>query len=114
MMRLSIITVLCLPAAEGRNLLRRTANSTKLLTDLSVISQYWGEISPYSDNAADYFGVEDAGIPSGCQLEQAHSLQRHANRFPTSGADDGGNDERFAQKVTNFTSPHPAKFTRPL
>lgn len=113
-MRLLFSTPLLLMATEGRNIPRQSANSTELLTDLSIISQYWGEISPYSDNAAGYFGVEEVGIPSGCQLEQTHLLQRHANRFPTSGDDDGGNDERFAQKVTNFTSIHTGIFTGPL
>ncbi|CAD6588651.1 MAG: hypothetical protein ASARMPREDX12_003398 [Alectoria sarmentosa] len=113
-MHLFIVTAWFLAAAEARNIPRQTTNSTKLLTDLTTISQYWGEISPYSDNPADYFGVQDAGLPSGCQLEQAHSLQRHANRFPTSGDDDGGNDERFAQKVTNFTSAQSGMFTGPL
>ena len=114
MMRLFAFAAAFLSAADARSIRRRTANSTQLLTDLSAISRYWGEISPYSDNAADYFGVQDVGIPSGCQLEQAHLLQRHANRFPTGGDDDGGNDERFAQKVTNFTSAHTGKFTGPL
>ena len=54
-----------------------------LLTDVSKISQYWGQISPYFDNPENYFGVGDVGLPLGCQVEQAHLLQRHANRFPT-------------------------------
>ena len=62
---------------------KRRTEEVQLLTDLVAISQYWGEISPYSDNAENYFGVEDVGLPSGCQVEQAHLLQRHANRFPT-------------------------------
>ena len=50
-----------------------------------------------------------------CQIEQAHSLQRHAQRFPTSSFDDGLNDENFAAKVLNFTKANPnAKFTGPL
>ena len=109
-----IITALLLTAVRARNVPRQTAKSTKLLTDVSAISNYWGEISPYSDNEPGYFGVQYAGIPSGCQLEQAHLLQRHANRFPTSGADDGGNNERLAQKVANFTSAYTGKFTAPL
>lgn len=85
-----------------------SSTSAKLLTDLNIISQYWGQISPYFDNSPKYFGVQDVGLPSGCQIEQAHLLQRHANRFPTGGNDDGGNDERFAQKVVNFTKAHPS------
>ena len=75
-----------------------------LLTDLSVISRHWGQISPYADNDDTHFGVEHVGLPDGCAIEQAHSLQRHAQRFPTSFYDDGSNDERFAQKVLNFTT----------
>lgn len=107
-------TFLTLAISEARHLPRQASASANLLTDLSTISQYWGEITPYSDNAENYFGVEDVGVPSGCQIEQAHLLQRHANRFPTSGADDGGNDERFAGKVVNFTTSSSALFTGPL
>ncbi|MCJ1456883.1 hypothetical protein MMC28_007249 [Mycoblastus sanguinarius] len=113
-MRSIIGTFLLLTISEAHNLPRQTSNSTTLLTDLSTISQYWGQISPYSDNPESYFGVEDVGLPSGCQVEQAHLLQRHANRFPTGGDDDGGNDERFAQKVKNFTSAYSTSFTGPL
>jgi len=91
------------------------STNTTLLTDLSVISQYWGQISTYQDNAETYFGVDDVGLPDGCQIEQVHSLQRHAQRFPTSEFDDGLNDENFAAKVMNFTKANPgAKFTGPL
>lgn len=64
-------------------------NSTKLLTDIDVISEYWGQISPYRDNTENYFGVNYTGLPTGCQVEQAHLLQRHAQRFPTGGETDG-------------------------
>ncbi|KAK3678509.1 hypothetical protein LTR78_001806 [Recurvomyces mirabilis] len=91
------------------------AINTTLLTDINVISQYWGQISPYRDNDDNYFDVQDVGLPHGCQIEQAHTLQRHAQRFPTSSFDDGINDENFAAKVKNFTSANPnAKFTGPL
>jgi hypothetical protein len=100
------------PAPRER---RQTPSSTALLTDLSIISSHWGQLSPYADNAENYFGVQDVGLPNGCQLEQAHSLQRHANRFPTSSFDDGGNDDNFGGKVTNWTSANPTrKFTGPL
>jgi hypothetical protein len=85
------------------------AAQVQLLTDLSVISRYWGQVSPYADNAENAFGVSAVGLPAGCQVEQAHLLQRHANRFPTSTYDDGANDERFAAKVKNYTG-----FTGPL
>jgi hypothetical protein len=28
-----------------------------LLTDISIISRYWGQISPYVDNPDDYVGL---------------------------------------------------------
>lgn len=90
-------------------------SGSDILTDIDEISQYWGQISTYRDNDEDYFGVNNVGIPDGCQLEQAHSLQRHANRFPTGYFDDGLNDEAFATKITNFTKANPSKaFTGPL
>lgn len=59
--------------------------------------------------------MNDVGLPDGCQIEQAHSLQRHAQRFPTGGFDDGKNDEHFAAKVYNFTVANPgSKFSGPL
>lgn len=61
----------------------------QLVTDIPTISRYWGQISPYADNAENYFGVQVTGLPDGCQVEQAHLLQRHAQRFPTGGDDDG-------------------------
>ncbi|KAK0945512.1 hypothetical protein LTR29_003117 [Friedmanniomyces endolithicus] len=94
---------------------KRQSTQQPLLTDINVISQYWGQISPYHDNAGAYFGVDDVGLPNGCQIEQVHSLQRHAQRFPTGYFDDGLNDENFAAKVYNFTSANPhASFTGPL
>ncbi|KAK4943678.1 hypothetical protein LTR10_016775 [Elasticomyces elasticus] len=92
-----------------------STNST-LITDLSIIQSYWGQITPYADNAENYFGVNATGLPNGCQVEQAHLLQRHGARFPTSTFDDGANDENFAAKVYNFTSKanSSAQFTGPL
>ncbi|KAI9822640.1 MAG: hypothetical protein M1827_000359 [Pycnora praestabilis] len=104
----SLLATLALLAAVQANPVtharRQASNATTLLTDLNIIQQYWGQISPYAANPEAYFGVENVGVPDGCQIEQAHLLQRHGNRFPTSGSDDGGNDERFASKVMNFTS----------
>ena len=54
-----------------------------LETDLATISRLWGQISTYADNNANYFGVKNVGLPNGCQIEQAHLLQRHGQRFPT-------------------------------
>ena len=100
------------PAPRER---RQSSGSSSLLTDLNVISSYWGQLTPYTDNAENYFGVQDVGLPDGCQIEQVHSLQRHANRFPTSSFDDGANDDNFAGKVVNWTAANPTKkFTGPL
>jgi hypothetical protein len=86
-----------------------------LLTDLGVISRSWGQISTYADNPENYFGVQNVGLPAGCGIEQAHTLQRHAQRFPTSSYDDGLNDERFGAKIQNWTTANSTKlFTGPL
>lgn len=94
----------------------KPGSSSSIITDdLSVISQYWGQITPFHDNTEDHFGVKDVGLPDGCQIEQAHTLQRHAQRFPTSAFDDGSNDEHFASKLANFTKSNPSKqFSGPL
>ncbi|KAM3084452.1 hypothetical protein ACMFMF_001808 [Clarireedia jacksonii] len=91
------------------------AADEKLLTDISRIQKYWGEITPYSDNAEDYFGVEYVGLPDGCQVESVQILQRHSQRFQTTAEDDGVNDQRFAEKISNFTSKSSnGTFTGPL
>lgn len=54
-------------------------------------------------------------MPDGCQVESVSTLQRHAQRFPTSYIDDGENDARFAEKLSNFTSgSSTGSFTGPL
>ncbi|CAD0083343.1 unnamed protein product [Aureobasidium vineae] len=92
---------------------RNHANNS-LVSDLSFISQYWGQISTYSDNPASYFGVNHVGLPAGCQVEQAHTLQRHAQRFPTSYIDDGILTEGFAQKLVDFRANSSSSFSGPL
>lgn len=87
-------------------------SSGNVLTDLNIIQRYWGQLSPYADNDESYFGVEDVGLPDGCGIEQAHTLQRHAQRGTYTFYDDGENDENFAAKVANWTGP--AGFTGPL
>ena len=73
-MRRFVIIAWLLTAAEARGVPQsvlaglKGTDSTELLTDLNTISRYWGTLTPYSDNAADHFGVQDVGIPSGCQL----------------------------------------------
>ena len=106
-------TALALVAVVDAGLFKR--QSAQLLTDPSVYTRSWGQISVYADNPETYFGVQDVGLPDGCQLEQAHSLQRHAQRFPTGAFDDGTNDLNFAAKLTNFTKANASKkFTGPL
>lgn len=91
-----------------------SANAT-LLTDLSIISQHWGQITPYFENNETYFGVNDTGLPDSCQVEQVHLLERHGSRFPTGFYDDGNNDANFAQKLKNLTAANAsAQFTGPL
>lgn len=75
-----VAIALCIPAVYATS---NNYREPELLTDISKISRSWGQISTYADNADNSFGVEDVGLPSGCQVEQAHVLQRHANRFPT-------------------------------
>ena len=94
-----------------------TNSSAELLSDISVISRYWGQLTPYADNTDDYFGVSDVGLPNGCQVEQAHLLQRHGSRFPGGTFDDGPNMVNFAQKVANSTkrsSNSSSQFSGPL
>jgi len=92
-----------------------SSDSSSIVTDPAIYSRLWGQISTYADNPFNYFGVQDVGIPSGCQIEQVHTLQRHANRFPTSALEDGTNDMRFAGKLTNYTTARPSSaFSGPL
>lgn len=116
-MRLNALGVLAFVgfvAGSPYLLSKRQYNST-LLTDIDIISQYWGQLSPYRDNDENAFGVENVGLPDGCQIEQVHSLQRHAQRFPGGSFDDGLNDEAFADKLYKFTKGSPsAGFTGPL
>lgn len=94
---------------------RQSSSSPQLLTDITVIRQLWGELSPYYDNAENYFGVNDTGVPNGCQIEQAHLLERHGSRFP-SGSQEGLNDVNFGGRVVNWTTGVNAsqQFTGPL
>ncbi|KAK5167034.1 uncharacterized protein LTR77_007763 [Saxophila tyrrhenica] len=102
-------------AIGSQQLHTRQDGIAELLTDINQISQYWGQIAPYRDNADSAFGVNNVGLPNGCQIEQAHSLQRHAQRFPSSYFDDGINDEKFAAKIQRQTrSSSNSSFTGPL
>ena len=49
------------------------AGAQDLLTDVTQIQRYWGQISPYADNPEDYFGVDYVGIPDGCQIVSQQS-----------------------------------------
>lgn len=94
---------------------RQASNNATLLNDITVISQHWGQITPYTENNESYFGVNDTGLPDSCQVEQFHLLERHGSRFPTGYYDDGNNDKNFAEKLYNFTTANStAQFTGPL
>lgn len=70
------------------------------IDDVDYIAHHWGQLSTYKYNAPGLFGVKKVGLPNGCQIEQVHLLQRHAERFPHPGdAQDGLNMERFTEKV---------------
>lgn len=119
-MRFDLTLLALLPALTASSPLpprqrRQTDNSSQPLTDLHLIQQYWGQITPYADNTEDFFGISDVGLPDGCQVEQVHLLQRHGARFPTGGFDDGGNTENFAAKIFNWTQANSSEeFTGPL
>lgn len=112
-MQHSLVTVLA-AAAFSQAASTNSSSSGQVVTDLNVIQRYWGQLSPYFDNEESYFGVQDVGLPDGCGIEQSHTLQRHAQRFPTSYFDDGVNDENFAAEVANWTGAGSAKFTGSL
>jgi hypothetical protein len=48
-----------------------TVQAEDLLTDITKIQRYWGQVSPYADNEPDYFGVGYVGLPDGCQIVSA-------------------------------------------
>jgi hypothetical protein len=50
---------------------------SNVVDDLDVISQNWGQITPYNDNKPSFFGVEKVGLPDGCGIEQVHVLHRY-------------------------------------
>ncbi|POS88367.1 hypothetical protein EPUL_000106 [Erysiphe pulchra] len=81
------------------------AEPTRLVSDISKITKYWGNLSPYSDNPDELFGVEYTGLPAGCQIESVQTLQRHTERFPTSHTLDT-TIVRLSSKLHEFTSNH--------
>ena len=70
------------------------------------ITRSWANLSPYQD--ASSFGLPK-GVPGECQLSQAHVLHRHAQRYPTEDALDGGVMVDFGQKVANYSKAHPGE-----
>lgn len=46
-----------------------------LLTDIDQIKQYWGQVKPYNDTPASYFGVPNVGLPNGCGYESVPPLR---------------------------------------
>ncbi len=91
-------------------LLAVTAVNGQLLTDVNLIQGYWGQVSPYHDNAENHFGVNVTGLPDGCQVEQAHLLQRHADRFPTSGEGQGMSSPFHSRRTSSNILPYIALF----
>jgi hypothetical protein len=72
-----LISLTCFPHAfmmHALNLVCAVAISVlavraqDLLTDITKIQKYWGQISPYADNPEDHFGVGFVGLPDGCQI----------------------------------------------
>jgi hypothetical protein len=45
-----------------------SAAGSQLLSDMSIISRSWGQVSSYLDNDDRYFGVQDIGLPDGCGI----------------------------------------------
>lgn len=45
-----------------------TVAAQELLTDITQIQRYWGQISTYADKPENYFGVDYVGLPNGCQI----------------------------------------------
>jgi len=115
-MYLSILSsaLVLLGTSAGTLASTHSHSNQSLVSDINFISQQWGQISSYSDNPFNAFGVKDVGLPAGCQVEQAHTLQRHAQRFPTSYVDDGILTEEFAQKVVDFRANSSSSFSGPL
>jgi len=76
-------------------------------SNITIISQYWSRLSPYKSSDENVFGVEDTGLPDGCQIEQAHILQRNGERSPSESELELMNT--FATQVTTakgtFTGP---------
>jgi len=65
-----------LSAFSAASLVSSAISDTDVIDDLNVISQYWGQITPYNDNKPNFFGVEKVGLPDGCGIEQVHVLHR--------------------------------------
>ncbi|RDW69677.1 putative phytase [Coleophoma cylindrospora] len=115
-MGLSSLFVVALATAVNGVHAAHSASEPELLKDITQISTYWGEMATYYDNPEDYFGVEYVGLPDGCQVESVQNLQRHGERFAITYIDDGLNNARFVEKITNYTSAAntSALFTGPL
>jgi len=72
------------------------------ISDVAYVSRHWGQLSTFQDLNPGEFGVKKVGLPDGCQIEQVHLLQRHAERFPHPGDEqDGLNIEGFTEKIAS-------------
>jgi hypothetical protein len=63
-------------ALASASLVSSAISVSQVIDDIDVISQFWGQITPYNDNKPNYFGVEKVGLPDGCGIEQVHVLHR--------------------------------------
>jgi hypothetical protein len=69
-------SILLLVALGAASLVSSAISDSDIVDDLDVISQLWGQLTPYHDNKPSFFGVEKVGLPDGCGIEQVHVLQR--------------------------------------
>jgi hypothetical protein len=73
------------------------------ISDVAYVSRHWGQLSTYRELLPGDFGVKKTGLPDGCQIEQVHLLQRHAERFPHPGDEqDGLNIEGFTKRIAKI------------
>lgn len=71
-------SLLTVAAGSPFDFLRRS--EAPLITDIKQISSSWGQLSSYSENPNDIFGVKNVGMPPGCQIV---STSQKANEIIT-------------------------------
>ena len=84
-----------------------TTTDNTVINDVTLISTFWSRLSSYKANHNDAFGIQNTGLPDGCQVEQAHVLHRNGERLPSE--DEFQLMTTFATQVTalkgTFTGP---------